>query len=392
MDTSSSTFKQIALKNILSFGESSRAISLNRLNVLIGPNGSGKSNLIEALGLFHSLPKDLADAIRIGGGITEWLWKGTSDIPVATIEVVLGPPSVVFPIRYGLRLTRSGYFLEIVAERIEKEPPTEDEFYFIRRNGRAVLLSRNEKTPRELKREDIDPQQSVLSQRKDPDQYPELTETGKLFDGIRIYRDWEFGTLASVRDRCSADLPDVYLEEDASNLGMVLARLLADPSVNKELLKYLKLFYEDASDLHARPQQGLVEIGLEEKHLRSTIPLKRMSDGTIRWLALLTILLNPTPPPLVCIEEPELGLHPDMIHELGGLLLVASERMQLIVTTHSDALIEEFTDYPEMVLVCEKEQGQTQIKRLEKEPLVAWLEQYSLGQLWRKGEIGGNRW
>ena len=68
MDTSSSTFKQIALKNILSFGESSRAISLNRLNVLIGPNGSGKSNLIEALGLFHSLPKDLADAIRIGGG------------------------------------------------------------------------------------------------------------------------------------------------------------------------------------------------------------------------------------------------------------------------------------------------------------------------------------
>ena len=103
---------------------------------------------------------------------------------------------------------------------------------------------------------------------------------------------------------------------------------------------------------------------LEEKHLNATIPLIRMSDGTIRWLALLAILLNPDPPPLVCIEEPELGLHPDMIHELAKLLVDASSRMQLIVTTHSDRLIEEFTETPEVVVVCEKDNGSSTLRRL----------------------------
>src|SRR5262249_47438300 len=118
----------------------------------------------------------------------------------------------------------------------------------------------------------------------------------------------------------------------------------------------------------------------------------RLSDGTIRWLALLAILLDPAPRALVCIEEPELGLHPDMVHELAGLLIAASERMQLIVTTHSDLLIEHFTENPEAVLVCEKNYGESAIRRLDRTQLSSWLEDYSLSQLWRKGEIGGNRW
>jgi len=80
----------------------------------------------------------------------------------------------------------------------------------------------------------------------------------------------------------------------------------------------------------------------------------RLSDGTLRWLSLLTILLHPDPPPLVCIEEPELGLHPDMIQPLAKLLLSASERMQLIVTTHSDGLVDELSGNPSAVIVCEK--------------------------------------
>jgi predicted ATPase len=117
-----------------------------------------------------------------------------------------------------------------------------------------------------------------------------------------------------------------------------------------------------------------------------------MSDGVVRWLALLAILLNPDPPPLVCLEEPELGLHPDMIHELAKLLIDASSRMQLIITTHSDRLIEEFTEMPESVIVCEKENGATTLRRLSEERLSAWLKEYSLGELWTKGELGGTRW
>jgi predicted ATPase len=95
----------------------------------------------------------------------------------------------------------------------------------------------------------------------------------------------------------------------------------------------------------------------------------------------------------MCIEEPELGLHPDAMQIVADALLEASESMQLIVTTHSDALVDALTDRPETVLVCERgfDSG-AQMKRLSKKKLAAWLEHYSLGELWRKGEIGGGRW
>jgi predicted ATPase len=95
---------------------------------------------------------------------------------------------------------------------------------------------------------------------------------------------------------------------------------------------------------------------------------------------------------LVCIEEPELGLHPDILPTVAELLIDASHRMQLIVTTQSDILVDALTETPEAILVCEKHDGSTTMKRLKKEDLSAWLEKYALGELWRMGEIGGKRW
>ena len=111
------------------------------------------------------------------------------------------------------------------------------------------------------------------------------------------------------------------------------------------------------------------------------------------------ILLNPTPAPVTCIEEPELGLHPDIIPTLGDLLRDASTRTQLILTTHSRTLVECFTETPEVICVCEKEEGSTVIRRLKEDDLKEWLQEYangdmdySLGNLWSRGHIGGNRW
>jgi predicted ATPase len=112
----------------------------------------------------------------------------------------------------------------------------------------------------------------------------------------------------------------------------------------------------------------------------------------LRWISLLAILLDPQPPPLVCIEEPELGLHPDLLPKLADLLREASQRMQLVITTHSDVLVDALTDTPESVIVCEKENGATTMRRLDRKDLSKWLEKYSLGQLWRSGQVGGNRW
>ncbi len=104
------------------------------------------------------------------------------------------------------------------------------------------------------------------------------------------------------------------------------------------------------------------------------------------------MLCNPDPPPVVCIEEPEIGLHPDVIPEVAELLVEASTRSQIFVTTHSDILIDALTDTPEAVIVCEKSDGATQLARLDADELKPWLEKYRLGELWVKGEIGGNRW
>ncbi len=136
---------------------------------------------------------------------------------------------------------------------------------------------------------------------------------------------------------------------------------------------------------------GNVLLLLEESGGRQ-IPATRLSDGTLRYLSLPAILLDPEPPPLIAIEEPELGLHPDIMPHIAELLGDASERTQLVVTTHSRMLVDALSEKPESVVVCEKENGESRLRRLEGPSLTDWLNRYTLGDLWSKGELGGNRW
>ena len=137
-------------------------------------------------------------------------------------------------------------------------------------------------------------------------------------------------------------------------------------------------------------EYGTVQVFIQEGNV--AIPATRLSDGTLRYLCLLAVLCDPDPPPLVCIEEPELGLHPDILPDLAGLLRDTSERCQLIVTTHSDTLVDALTETPESVVVCEKHDAQTRMRRLNGDDLSEWLKRYRLGEFWASGGIGGNRW
>ena len=100
-----------------------------------------------------------------------------------------------------------------------------------------------------------------------------------------------------------------------------------------------------------------------------SIPATRLSDGTVRYLCLLAILCDPEPPPLIGIEEPELGLHPDILPKIADLLMAASERTQLIVTTHSEILVDALTERPGAVVVCEKYEGQSTLRRPDPDAL-----------------------
>jgi len=317
------------------------------------------------------------------------LWKGASN-PTARIEVTANPRKLKKSIHYQVSFKGQKGKALITDESVTSatlEGATQA--FLAYKKGQPTIYSDGSELT--LSDEERDPQQSVLSQRKDSKNYPEITYLGRLFRSIRIYSDWEFGPGSTMRDLYGAEEKNDYLEEDIHNLGLMLNRFLSDANVKPDLLKYLSALYDGALDVHTLIQSGLVDTRVEERN-RITIPASRLSDGTLRWLALLTILLHPSPPPLVCLEEPELGLHPDAIRTLAELLTLASERMQLIVTTHSDALVDQFTEAPDSVIVFEKEEGETEMRRLKKERLAAWLKRYTLGQLWRTGEIGGNRW
>jgi predicted ATPase len=269
-------------------------------------------------------------------------------------------------------------------------------FFYYRYNhrGRPVInvIEDNEQQTtklRTLRREDIIPAQSILSQRKDPELYPELSYLGNKFADIGLYRNWQTGRDAVFRKAQQTDLPEHPLLEDGGNLGLVLNNLQLQLG-SRQIIKKLQLFYDAAEELNIKIYGGTVQIFIRETGLTLPIPATRLSDGTLRYLFLIALLLDPTPPPLICIEEPEIGLHPDILPVVAEMLIEASQRTQLIVTTHSDALVSALS--PESVLICDRDDRGSHLRRLDPEPLKKWLENYSLGDLWRMGEIGGNRW
>lgn len=199
----SSFIRTIRPRQVLSFGPDEDPISLESLNVLIGPNAGGKSNLIDVIGLLRAAPQDLAEPIRQGGGIADWLWKGAAGTPKAEVEItVSNPHHGGMPLRHRVAFTMVSQRFELVDEVIENERPYQGQsdkyFYYRYQGGRPVLNVRERKTDgagaggsitRELRKEDLVPDQSVLSQRKDPDQYPEITYLGRQYARVRLYRE-----------------------------------------------------------------------------------------------------------------------------------------------------------------------------------------------------------
>ena len=396
--------QSIQPQGFLSFASDCAPVPLLPLNLLIGPNGSGKSNLIEVFEILHAAPTDLASAIRTGGGAGEWLWKGKPGDPgtasaVASLDSRLSAVNGGRDLHYRLAFTESGQRVELVEEVLEEAEPQgfglgDVRFYYRFQNGDPVINVRTTTDgenykPRRLLREDLNLQQSILAQRRDLDSYPEMSNVGREFGRIQIFREWSFGRLAELRKPQPADLPTDLLLPDLRNLGLVL-NSIEHGDQWAELNEILRRFLPRYHRLSTRIEANHVQIYLHEDGLRSPIPATRLSDGTIRFIALLAILLKPESASLICIEEPELGLHPDAVSLLAELLVRASRQTQLIVTTHSDALVSALTDETESVLICEMLANATELYRLESGKLSFWLDKYRLGEIWRMGELGGN--
>ena len=232
---------------------------------------------------------------------------------------------------------------------------------------------------------------SILSQLRDPIQYGLLTYFADSLGHITIYRGFDTAKYSSLRQPQRADLPNQNLLEDGSNLGLVLNRLEMQGQ-KRRIVEILRRFYERTADYTIQVLGNTVQFYLHEEGLSQPISASRLSDGILQFLCLVAILVSPPGGGLICIEEPEVGLHPDAMLLIAELLVEASQRTQIIVTTHSEALVSALSQTPEAIIVCERDQDGTKLRRLEAEQLREWLERYTLGDLWRMGEIGGTRW
>lgn len=408
--------RRIRLENILSFGPNGMELEMKPLTVLIGPNGSGKSNLIDVMGLLKALPTDLGTVLRERGS-GDWAWQGGSrstksgaskgqrantavpeGLPQETrISVDLkghvNPFAIINPagphLSYLLRMISWIGGTYIAEEQIDAEG---SETTFVARDLHEVALRDKTSVAAKIniKEYGVTWQESILTAIKDMRRYPEVTHVGESLKNIHLYRNWIFGRQSPIRLPQKNDLRNNVLHEDGGNLGLVLNRLVKNYDVKQRLVGLLRDLYDGLLDLHIDVEYGSVQVFLQENN--ATVPATRLSDGTLRYLYLLALLCDPSPPALVCLEEPELGLHPDILPGMARLLREASERCQLIVTTHSDVIVDALTETPESIVVCEKHEGQTTMRRLRKDDLEHWLDRYRLGELWSSGDIGGNRW
>ena len=389
--------KSIRPSGLLSFAPDTPPLELRPLNVLIGPNASGKSNLIDVLGLVRSMPTDLQEPMRGGGGTAGWLWR-TGSNAVLTPELELSVqiedrPLLIHNLMFNAAAA-APYTLGVQFERITAEPNVILYESDLAKNSISISSTEsglaNSPYPEQHRKD-----QSALAQFRSPQSYPVITWLGVIYEYIRIYSGWEMGRRSSLRYAQSTDLRGDRLEEDFSNLGVFLNQMAAmSPDAKASIREALGDLYERFSDYEVVVYGGSVQIFFSEgaRGRQMPVPAARVSDGTLRYLSLLAILYNPNPPPVVCIEEPELGLHPDVVVGLAKHLRAASEHMQLIVTTHSDILLDALSDTPESIVVFENHNGATQMNRLDADELSVWLKKYSLGHLWTSGEIGGNRW
>ena len=394
--------KRLRMGGLLSFPPEMEFFELQPLNVLIGPNASGKTNFIEVLELLRAAPVDFAAAIRDGGGALEWLWKGSGwkSPPTPTLEVEASPDLMTGrhlmtgrPLRYRLSFSAMGPKAHIQDETIEEAtlPGDRPNPYYKYQQGMIKILVRTpggKTEERTLQLDEATLDQSVLALRKDLDLYPELTWLGVKFKLVQTFRDWTFGPYGAIRQPQRADLPEQGLLPDYSNLALVLNQI--EHKVGPVFNGHLKRFFPRFERMTTSISGGTVQFYLHESGFHTPIPPTRMSDGTLRFIALLATLLSPFPPPLVCIEEPELGLHPDAVAMLADLLVEASQRMQVVVTTHSDALVSALTSQPAAIVACERPGAGTVLRRLDPEKLSSWLDDYRLGDLWRMGELGAN--
>ena len=343
------------------------------MNVLIGGNGAGKSNFIDFFRLLRAMLElplpglavpSLKTYIADGGGSDDFLFNGPKVTEQIEISTYFGPNG------YRFKLT-----------------PTADETFIIIEEARYYEggtsgwwgLGSGQTTPELLKDKN---QRGVVGPRNVSSYIYEAISSWK------IYHFHDTGKLAPMRRYETIDDSN-YLRFDAANIAPFLYDLKQyEKKAYEQIVDTIRLVTPFFDDFILEPD-GNEKVRLRWRQKGSDYPFKpyHLSDGTLRFICLTTALLQPYPPSTIIIDEPELGLHPYAVEILAELIQATSKRTQLIVSTQSPALVDYFE--PEDIIVVNRKQGASVFERLNRRDLSSWLEDYSLGDLWRKNIVTG---
>lgn len=361
-----------------------------KLNVVIGPNGSGKSNLLQAIGLLREAATGgLSEAILRMGGVVPLLWDGQVEEIAwsVVVEPLLEGEQVL---AYELRLRRLG---TTSSYRIEREMLAGgvQGAILVRAPDRAFMLDMNGQQVELGNAQLLQPEQALLQVGSVPLGSSAVTGFHDLLSGWSLYHDIRVDPGASLRQAAVARMED-RLAADGQNLIPVLHTLYTGSrdfkrAVDDAMRAAFSADYEELVFPPAADQR--VQLRVRWRSLRTEQSAADLSDGTIRFLVLLAILANPNPPDLIAFDEPETGLHPSMLPIVAEHAADAARRTQVIFTTHSAQLLDAFTATPPTTTVAKWEEGETRLSVLDGDELARWLQEYTLGALFRSGELEG---
>jgi predicted ATPase len=343
---------------------------LNDINVLIGANGVGKSNFIA----FFSFLKHLSDGnlqsyVAQKGGADNFLYFGKKYSSEIKCEIIFANETFI-----NLLFNRYGFTLG----------PTDDD-HFIFRNEFAGFSNDKMRSwyPGKLNK-------AVFESRISESKNGIESWVAHFLNLFRVYHFHDTSDTANVKGFCDID-DNETLREDASNLSAFLFYLQnRHPMHFARIEKTIRMVAPFFDRFNLRPSPNSPErIRLEwrEAGTDKYFNAHHLSDGTIRMICLSALLLQPDLPATIIIDEPELGLHPSALNVLGGLVKSAAQHTQIIISTQSVTFINNFS--PEDIIVVERNNNQSEFRRLNEASLEDWMEEYTLGEIWEKNIIGG---
>ncbi len=349
----------------------SQRLTLGPLNVFIGANGSGKSNFVSFFKLLNEMIGErLQVFISTSGGADSVLHYGAKTTPM--LEAAL---------EFKTTTGSSVYFMRLVHAAVDTLIFTEERLEFHKPGypnpNKAILGSGH--------------RESLLGNKAKAGN-DTATVLRRLVGSCRVYQFHDTSSTARIRQQCYID-NDRFLMPDGGNLAAVLYRFREkEPTCYGRIVRTIQQVAPFFNDFELEPMSQnskSILLNWREKGVEKVFGPHQVSDGTLRAMALITLLLQPEDhlPTVIVIDEPELGLHPYAIGVIAALIRKAAHHCQVILATQSPGLLDHFE--PEDVVVVDRKEKTSEFRRLPESDLDSWLDEYSLSEVWEKNIFGG---